>query len=129
MKNLVVFLVIAVMSFFAVSCDKGNEVTPEPENEWSVCQVVIFFDNPEASSAIFTLHSNPIIQNLEEKRLNREENMFEYLFDLELDTFEGQLVKLDIMVAYGDDTPRYEDSKTFIVKDDDEKQIIEFSAP
>jgi hypothetical protein len=132
MKNLTVFLVI-VISLFAISCEKKDEIKPEPQREYAEYKVVVFSNDDAVSSAYFTVNCVPMIDNLDSRPMKKEGNMFYFYFPLKLEVYEGQLVKIDISVIYrdeqGDISDRYETYKTITIEDTGEFQNIEFTVP
>ena len=128
MKKLMFLFAIAVMSFFAVSCEE-DEIEPVEEFTSSRYQLTVFTDDEKITYCRFTVHCDPPNENLTKRSMVKRDGKFKFLFSLSLDTYSGQLIKVSISATNCNDGPCkvYEDSQIVEVEgndNDNRHQII-----
>ena len=95
MKKLMYLFAIAVMSFFAVSCEEEEIEPVEEEFTHSHYQLTVFAEDG-ITSCTFTVHCDPPNENLTSRQMVKRDGKFEFSFGLFLDTYSGQLIKVSI---------------------------------
>ena len=129
MKKLMILFAIAVMSFFAVSCEEEEIEPVEEEFTESIYQLTVFTDDEKIDYCVFTVHCDPPRENLTGRKMVKGDGKFEFKFGLSLDTYGGQLIKVSISATNFNVTPGivYRDYKIVEVEgnaNDNPHQII-----
>ena len=94
MKKLMILFAIAVMSFFAVSCEE-DEIEPVEEFTRSNYHLTVFAEDG-ITYCTFTVHCDPPNENLTSRAMVKRNGKFEFYFGLLLDDYGGQLIKVSI---------------------------------
>jgi hypothetical protein len=95
MKKLMYLFAIAVMSFFAVSCEEEEIEPVEEEFTHSHYQLTVFAEDG-ITYCTFTVHCDPPNENLTSRAMVKRNGKFEFYFGLLLDDYGGQLIKVSI---------------------------------
>jgi len=94
MKKLMFVFAIAVISFFAVSCEK-DKIEPVEEFTRSNYHLTVFAEDG-ITYCTFTVHCDPPNENLTSRAMVKRNGKFEFYFGLLLDDYGGQLIKVSI---------------------------------
>ena len=94
MKKLMILFAIAVMSFFAVSCEE-EEIEPVEEFTRSNYHLTVFAEDG-ITYCTFTVHCDKPNENLTSRAMVKRNGKFEFYFGLLLDDYGGQLIKVSI---------------------------------
>ena len=105
MKKLMILFAIAVISFFAVSCEKDKIEPVEEEFTESIYQLTVFTDDEKIDYCRFTVHCDPPRENITDRQMVKRDGKFEFKFGLSLDTYGDQLIKVSLYATNFNVTP------------------------